>query len=145
MSITPIQILAHQASHPSKYTRHYQPRHLLAKQIIEQIDKLELRPQTIIQTMGYQLKHTIPACDRLRHVLSNRYLGLDDSYIDGRFSAEEFLAKLLPVVNIAYATVEDDIAHINYQLDNQLADQVTSKLDVVSKNKAIVKANFDYS
>ncbi len=121
-------------SRPSRYTRHYQPRHLLAKRIIEQIESLELRPQNIIQQMGYSSKHTIPACDRLRHVLSNQYLGLDGSYIDARFTAERFLEALLSVVDIAYETIEDDIAHLQYQLSHYL--------NTASKEKAIAKTSF---
>lgn len=105
-----------QQRYSSIYTRHYQPRHPLALQIIEQIHKLELRPQKITQSMGYLPKHTLPACERLRHVLSNRYLGLDGSYIDGRFTPEEFLAKLLSVVEISYKRIEEDLLHIQYQL-----------------------------
>lgn len=121
----------------SKYTRQYQPRHPLAKQIIEQIDKLELRPQNIVKSMGYLPKHTIPACERLRHVLSNRYLGLDGSYIDGRFTAEEFLQEILLLVDIAYETVEDDISHLHYQLSNDL--------NTTSKKQSLVKTNFECS
>lgn len=121
---TTLNAIAVQDSHSSKYTRHYQPRHLLAVQIIKQIAKLELRPQHITQTMGYLPKHTIPACERLRHVLSNSYLGLDGSYRDGRFDAEEFLAKLLSVVEINHETVAEDIAHIQYQLDTYRVTEV---------------------
>lgn len=107
---------ATQYSCSSIYTRHYQPRHLLALQIIQQIHQLKLRPQHITRMLGYPSKHTLPACERLRHVLSNPYLGLDGSYIDGRFTAQEFLAKLFFAVQIDYETVEDDLAHIQYQL-----------------------------
>ena len=55
-----------QSTHPSKYTRRYQPCHPLAQYAITQIDILELRAQDIIKAMGYPLKHTIPACERLR-------------------------------------------------------------------------------
>ncbi len=122
---------------PSKYTRHYQPRHLLAKRIIEQIESLELRPQNIVQQMGYAPKYTIPACDRLRHVLSHPYLGLDGSYIDARFTAERFLEKLLSVVDIAYETIEDDVAHLQYQLAHHL--------NTASKKKTVAKINFECS
>ena len=118
-------------SRPSRYTRHYQPRHLLAKRIIEQIESLELRPQNIIQQMGYSSKHTIPACDRLRHVLTHPYLGLDGSYIDARFTAERFLEALLLVVDITYETIEDDIALLQYQLSHHLS--TASKKQVIAK------------
>ncbi|MGP4787589.1 hypothetical protein ACTXGJ_00505 [Psychrobacter sp. 1Y11] len=127
----------------SIYTRHYQPRHLLALQIIQQIHKLELRPQHITQKMGYLPKHTLPACERLRHVLSNQYLGLDGSYIDGRFTAQEFLAKLLSVVEIAYETVEDDLAHIQYQISID-ADNRTNT-DSLQNKCSRLKIEADYS
>ena len=135
---TTFTTIVSQNSRPPKYTRHYQPRHPLAKRIIDQIETLERRPQTIVQTMGYLPKHTIPACDRLRHVLSNQYLGLDGSYRDGRFSAEEFLAELLSIVGIQYETVADDIAHIHYQLANP-------STGTPSKKSSIAKIDFDYS
>ncbi len=59
----------------SKYTRHYHPRHLLAQYAINQIATLELRPQDIIQAMGYPIKHNIPACERMRHVLPTNIWG----------------------------------------------------------------------
>lgn len=105
-----------QITNYSKYTRHYQPRHSLAQYTIAQIDRLEQRPQDIIRAMGYPLKHTIPACDRLRHVLSNRHLGLDGSYIDAYFTADEFLEALLLVLDIHYEPFQDDIAKIRYDL-----------------------------
>jgi len=134
---------ATQDTYISIYTRHYQPRHLLALQIIQQIHKLELRPQHITQKMGYLPKHTLPACERLRHVLSNQYLGLDGSYIDGRFTAEEFLAKLLLVVEIAYETVEDDLTHIQYQLSIDTDNRKNT--ESLQKKRSSVKTAADYS
>ncbi|MGE6246228.1 hypothetical protein ACQKCF_09530 [Psychrobacter proteolyticus] len=103
-------------ANPSKYTRRYHPRHSLAKYIINQIELLELRPQAIVKKMGYPLKHTIPAYDRLRHVLSNKYLGLDGSYMDKYFTADEFLIKLFAVLEIPYQPFAEDIAQIKYDL-----------------------------
>jgi hypothetical protein len=102
----------------SKYTRRYQPRHSLAKYIIDQIELSELRPQNIVKEMGYPTKHTIPACDRLRHVLCNRYLGLDGSYMDKYLTADEFLAKLFEVLEIPYQPFAEDIAQIKHDLVN---------------------------
>lgn len=101
-----------QSAHPSKYTRRYQPCHPLAQYAITQIDILELRAQDIIKAMGYPLKHTIPACERLRHVLSNKHLGLDGSYVDKYFTADEFLAKLFAVLGLPYEPFAEDIAQI---------------------------------
>lgn len=103
-------------SNPSKYTRRYCPRHPLAQYAILQIDTLELRAQDIVKAMGYPLKHTIPACERLRHVLSNKHLGLDGSYIDKCFSADEFLAKLFTVLELPYESFAEDIAQIKYEV-----------------------------
>ncbi len=100
----------------SKYTRRYHPRHPLAQYAITQIDTLELRAQDIIKAMGYPLKHTIPACERLRHVLSNKNLGLDDSYVDKYFTADEFLAKLFIVLDLTYEPFAEDIAQIKYEI-----------------------------
>ena len=107
--------MSHSTS-PSKYTRRYHPRHLLAQYAITQIDMLELRAQDIIKAMGYPLKHTIPACERLRHVLSNKHLGLDGSYIDKYFTADEFLAKLFAVLELPYEPFAEDIAQIKYEI-----------------------------
>ena len=104
------------STNQSKYTRRYHPRHPLAQYAITQIDMLELRAQDIIKTMGYPLKHTIPACERLRHVLSNKHLGLDGSYIDKYFTVDEFLAKLFIVLELTYEPFAEDIAQIKYQL-----------------------------
>ncbi len=100
----------------SKYTRCYRPRHPLAQSIITQIDKREQRPQDITKAMGYPLKHTIPACDRLRHVLSSATLGLDSSYIDAYFTPDKFLEKLFAVLEMDADTFEEDIAQIKYRL-----------------------------
>ena len=62
-----------------KYTNRYTPRHPLATYAVSQIGKLQLRAQDIVRAMGYLPKHTIPACDRLRHVLSSEILGLNGS------------------------------------------------------------------
>ena len=104
-------IMSHIANQ-SKYTRHYHPRHLLAQYAINQIATLELRSQDIVKAMGYPIKHTIPACERLRHVLSNKYLGLDGSYRDKYFTADEFLAVLFAVLDIPYTPFAEDIAQI---------------------------------
>lgn len=100
----------------SKYTRRYHPRHPLAQYAVNQIDILELCSQDIIKAMCYPLKHTIPACDRLRHVLSNKYLGLDGSYSDKYFTADEFLTKLFAVLEIPYEPFAEDIAKIKHDL-----------------------------
>jgi len=100
----------------SKYTRYYRPQHSLARRIITQIDTCERRPQDITKAMGYPLKHTIPACDRLRHVLSSEKLGLDGSYIDAYFTPEQFLEKLVSVLDMQDETFEEDIAQIKYDL-----------------------------
>ncbi len=97
---------------PSKFTRCYHPSHPLAQYIIHQIDALELRPQDIIKAMQYPLKHTMPACERLRHVLSNQHLGLDASYIDKYFTADAFLEMLLTVLKLPYEAFAEDIAQI---------------------------------
>lgn len=103
-------------SEQSKYSRRYSPRHPLAKHAVSQIAKLELRTQDIVQTMGYPAIHTIPACDRLRHVLSSEILGLNDKDVDSYFTANEFLSALLLVLNIPYQAFADDIAQIEYDL-----------------------------
>ncbi len=104
------------STNSSKYTRRYHPRHPLAQYLISQIDTQQLRAQDIIKTMGYPLGHTIPACERLRHVLCNRYLGLDGSYMDRYFTADAFLAKLFIVLELPYAPFVEDIVQIKYQL-----------------------------
>lgn len=105
-----------QSSNPSKYTRRYQPCHPLAQYVIAQIETLEYRAQYIVKAMGYPLKHTMPACERLRHVLSNKHLGLDSSYIDKYFSADEFLAKLFVVLDLPYEPFAEDIAQIKDEI-----------------------------
>ena len=102
----------------SKYTRCYRPRHPLAQSIITQIDKREQRPQDIVKAMGYPLKHTIPACDRLRHVLSSATLGLDGSYIDAYFTPDNFLEKLFILFDMDTEAFEEDIAQIKYRLSH---------------------------
>ena len=102
----------------SKYTRCYRPRHPLAQSIITQIDKREQRPQDIVKAMGYPLKHTIPACDRLRHVLSSATLGLDSSYIDAYFTPDNFLEKLFSILEMDAEAFEEDIAQIKYCLSH---------------------------
>nr|WP_317199832.1 hypothetical protein [uncultured Psychrobacter sp.] len=106
----------HSTSH-AKYTRQYHPRHPLAQYAISQIEALELRAQHIIKAMGYPTKHTLPACERLRHVLSNKHLGLDGSYRDGYFTADAFLAKLFIVLEIPYELFAEDTAQIKYELN----------------------------
>lgn len=108
-------IMSHTAK-PSKYTRRYHPRHPLAQYAVNQIDTLKLCSQDIVKAMGYPLKHTIPACERLRHVLSSKHLGLDGSYIDKHFTADEFLTKLFMVLEIPYEPFAEDIAKIKYDL-----------------------------
>ncbi len=103
-------------SDQSKYTRRYSPRHPLAKYAVSRIDKLELRPQHIVKAMGYPQTHTIPACDRLRHVLSSEILGLNSHDIDTHFTANEFLRELLLVLGIQYEPFQEDIAQIEYDL-----------------------------
>jgi len=105
-----------QNSDQSKYSRRYSPRHPLAKYAVSQIGKLQLRAQDIVHTMGYSHKHTIPACDRLRHVLSSDILGLNDTDVDIYFTANEFLKALLVVLDIRYQPFQADIAQIEYDL-----------------------------
>ncbi|MGP4953375.1 hypothetical protein ACTXGO_14495 [Psychrobacter sp. T6-1] len=109
----------HSTSH-AKYTRQYRSRHPLAEYAISQIETLELRAQDIIKAMGYPTKHTLPACERLRHVLSNQYLGLDGSYRDGYFTADAFLAKLFTVLEMPYELFAEDTAQIKYELNPNL-------------------------
>ncbi|MEN6668790.1 hypothetical protein AAJP47_00265 [Psychrobacter sp. B38] len=100
----------------SKYIRRYHPRHPLAQYAVNQIDALKLCSKDIIKAMGYPLKHTIPASDRLRHVLSHKHLGLDGSYSDKYFTADEFLAKLFLVLEIPYEPFAEDIIKIKYDV-----------------------------
>ena len=111
-----MSIITNQDNDRSKYTRRYNSRHPLAQQAVSQIDKLELRPQDIVKVMGYPIKHTIPACDRLRHVLSSDILGLNDTDVDNYFTANEFLRALLLVLDIRYQPFQADIAQIEYDL-----------------------------
>ncbi|MGP5493768.1 hypothetical protein ACTXMK_04835 [Psychrobacter celer] len=104
------------SSHLSKYTRHYRPQHPLAQYIVNQINTLELRAPDIIRAMGYPLGHTIPACERLRHVLCHRHLGLDNSYMDRYFSADAFLATLFEILELPYEPFAEDIAQIKAQV-----------------------------
>ena len=99
-----------------KYTHRYTPRHPLAKYAVSQIEKSELRARDIVQAMGYPATHTFAACDRLRHVLSSEILGLNDTAVDTRFTAHEFLIDLLLVLDIAYQPYADAIAQIEYDL-----------------------------
>ena len=117
-----------QSSNPSKYTRRYQPCHPLAQYVIAQIDTVEYRAQYIVKAMGYPLKHTMPACERLRHVLSNKHLGLDGSYRDKYFTADEFLAKLFAVLELPYEPFAEDIAQIKYELAHCLQPQPRYRL-----------------
>lgn len=110
--------MPYQTTPLSVYTRRYQPRHPLAQHAIRQIDAKQLRPQDIIRAMGYPLRHTLPACERLRHVLSDRYLGLDNSYVDSYFSAPDFLTTLLAVLDLSCDDFEDDIARIQYNVEH---------------------------
>lgn len=112
-------LMSHVANQ-SKYTRRYYPHHFLAQYAINQIDTLELRSQDIVKKMGYPLKHTIPACERLRHVLSSRFLGLDGSYIDKYFTADEFLVKLFAVIEMPYQPFAEDMSQIKYDLAHYL-------------------------
>lgn len=105
-----------QYSEQSIYTRRYTPRHPLAKHAVSQIRKLELRAQDIVQAIGYSPTHIIPACDRLRHVLSSEILGLNDTAVDTHFTAHEFLRALLSVLDIPYESYKNDIAQIEYDL-----------------------------
>ncbi|WP_296243274.1 MULTISPECIES: hypothetical protein [unclassified Psychrobacter] len=127
------------ATNPSKYTRRYLPCHPLAQYAITQIDILELRGQDIIKAMGYPLKHTIPACERLRHVLSNKRLGLDGSYVDKYFTADEFLAKLFAVLDLPYEPFAEDIAQIKDEVAQGSKPQPRYRL------QADVDFNFDGS
>ena len=117
-----------QSAQPSKFTRRFQPCHPLAQYVIAQIDTLEYRAQYIVKTMGYPLKHTMPACERLRHVLSNKHLGLDGSYMDKYFSAEEFLAKLFSVLDLPYEPFAEDIAQIKDEIAQGAAPQPRYRL-----------------
>ena len=105
-----------QSTSQSKYTRRYHPRHPLAQYLISQIETMQLRAPDVIKAMGYPLKHTIPGCERLRHVLCNRYLGLDSSYMDKYLTADEFLAKLFAVLELTYEPFAEDIAQIKYEI-----------------------------
>ena len=100
----------------SKFTNRYSPCHSLAKDAVNQIGKLELKAQDIVKAMGYSQKHTTPACDRLRHVLSSEMLGLNNNEVDTYFTAHEFLRALLVVLNIQYEPFAGDIAQIEYDL-----------------------------
>ncbi|MDE0492156.1 hypothetical protein NK638_11665, partial [Psychrobacter sp. A3] len=104
------------SSHLSKYTRHYRPQHPLSQYIINQINTLEMRAPDIIRAMGYPLGHTIPACERLRHVLCHRHLGLDGSYMDRYFSADAFLATLFEILELPYEPFAEDISQIKAQV-----------------------------
>lgn len=100
----------------ARYTRHYTPRHSLAKHIIDQMGALALRAQDIVCSMGYLPVDTISACDRLRHVLSSEILGLNDMDVDRYFTAHAFLMALLQVLDMADPAFLEDIAHIEYDL-----------------------------
>ena len=132
-------IMSHIANR-TKYTRRYHPHHPLAQHIITQIESLALRPQDIVKQMGYPLKHTIPACDRLRHVLSHKYLGLDGSYMDKYFTAEAFLTRLFDVLEMPHQPFADDIAQIQYHVAHQSAAQlrysVRADIDFIFTNGA---------
>lgn len=123
------------ATKPSKFTRCYHPSHPLAQYIIHQIDVLELRPQDIIKAMCYPLKHTMPACERLRHVLCHRHLGLDGSYIDKYFTADEFLAKLFAVLKLPYEPFAEDIT--------QIKDDLAHHSNSVSRCRLQAQVGFD--
>lgn len=108
--------LKSQTSKQPQYTSRYHAQHLLAQYATHQIASLNLRSQDIVKAMGYPLKHTMPACDRLRHVLSNQYLALDGSYIDRYFTADAFLVKLFVVLDIPYALFVKEIVQIKCEL-----------------------------
>lgn len=105
----------------SVFTRRLTPRHPLAQCAIDQIERLELRPQHIVAQMGYQPKNVIQACDRLRHVLCSPTLGLDNSYYDARYSAADFLVSLFTLLAIPPEQYQAEVEKI--QADIEAYDQ----------------------
>lgn len=117
----------------SVFTRRLTPRHPLAQCAIEQIERLELRPQYIIAQMGYQPKNFIQAYDRLRHVLCSPNLGLDNSYYDYRYSSSEFIQELFAVLDIAPEHYQAELEQIHCQID-----------DFVNRPRYSLRATIDF-
>lgn len=82
------------------YARRYIPRCELAKLALEQMQALHLRGIDIVRAMGYPPKHTFAATDRLRYVLCSPVLGLDGSYIDPFYDANDFLETLFDILKL---------------------------------------------
>ena len=107
---------------PTAFTRQIIPQHPLAKLAIEQIqtqnESQSLRAQDILKAMGYQPKNLIQAYDRLRHVLCSPNLGLDNSYYDFRYSANEFLQALFAVLDIVPEQYQLQLEQIKQELES---------------------------
>lgn len=100
-----------------QYSRRYTARCPLGALAIKQISALQLRATAIIQKMGYPPQHTIAATDRLRYVLCSPVLGLDGSYIDAYYNAQDFLQALLNILQLSPQQYEDDVSSILQTLD----------------------------
>lgn len=83
-----------------QYAPRYTPKCPLAELAVQQIILLHLRSSDIVKAMGYPKKHTFAATDRLRYVLCSKNLGLDGSYIDPFYNADEFLFELFRILQI---------------------------------------------
>ncbi|WP_296402957.1 hypothetical protein [Psychrobacter sp.] len=83
-----------------KYTRCYCPQCSLAVRIVDKMHKQRFRAPQIIKAMGYPVKHSIAANDRLRYVLNSPNIGLDGSYIDAYYDAKGFVITLCELLDI---------------------------------------------
>lgn len=88
-------------SNTFRYAPKYTPKCTLAVLAIEQIITLQLRSTDIVRAMGYPKQHTFAATDRLRYVLCSASLGLDGSYIDPFYDANDFLETLFDILKLS--------------------------------------------
>lgn len=119
--------MTHQTVFTRRLTRNNPSLHPLAYLAILQIDQRQLRPQDIVQSMGYHRKNFIQACDRLRYVLSSDTLGLDGSYLDARFDAEAFLQTLFAVLQVTPDDYQSGIDDIKYRIEQQKSSSSVKK------------------
>ncbi|SUD91454.1 hypothetical protein [Psychrobacter phenylpyruvicus] len=104
------------ATNSFQYTPRYKPKCPLAALAVQQIISLQLRSADIVKSMGYPKKHTFAATDRLRYVLCSKNLGLDGSYIDPFYSADEFVIELFAILQIKPDQYQQEVKSILHTL-----------------------------
>lgn len=99
-----------------QYAPRYKPKCPLAVLAVQQIISLQLRSADIVKSMGYPRKHTFAATDRLRYVLCSQNLGLDGSYIDPFYRADEFVLELFRILQIKPEQYREEIESLRQTL-----------------------------